>query len=168
MTATVEIAPAAPSAAELGPVRPSERIAEMDILRGFALLGILVVNLITFYTPLALLGSAAVDLYPGRLDKAALWILRFLVSRQSLAMFSFLFGVGFAIQMDRAAARGAPIAGMYVRRLVTLLALGLAHAVFLWDGDILTVYAGLIGRLEPAAVFASEDRILMNTDGVDG
>src|SRR5262249_37611120 len=73
MTTTVEIAPEAPSAAELGPVRPSERIAELDILRGFALLGILVVNLFVFYTPLALWRSPAVDLYPGRLDKAVLW-----------------------------------------------------------------------------------------------
>ena len=143
MCTTFEIAPAAPSAAELGPVRPSERIAEMDILRGFALLGILVVNLFVFYTPLALRGSRAVELYPASLDKAVLWIMNFLVSRKFVAMFSFLFGVGFAIQMDRAAARGAPFARMYLRRLVTLLAFGLAHAVFLWDGDILHVYAGI-------------------------
>ena len=69
MTTTVEIAPAAPSAAELGPVRPSERIAEMDILRGFALLGILVINLFTFYTPVSLVVSPAAELYPSRLDK---------------------------------------------------------------------------------------------------
>jgi uncharacterized protein len=143
MTTTVEFAPAAPSAAELGPVRPSERIAEMDTLRGFALLGILVVNLVALYTPLSLRGSRVVDLYPGRLDQAVLWIMDFLVSGKFVAMFSFLFGVGFAIQMDRAAARGAPFAGMYLRRLVTLLAFGLAHAVFLWDGDILHVYAGI-------------------------
>jgi uncharacterized protein len=143
MTMTKEIAPAAPSAAELGPVRPSERIAELDILRGFALLGILLVNLFVFYTPLALLGSRAVELYPGSLDKAVLWIMNFLVSRKFVAMFSFLFGVGFAIQMDRAAARAAPFAGMYLRRMLTLLAFGLAHAVFLWDGDILHVYAGI-------------------------
>jgi uncharacterized protein len=92
---------------------------------------------------LALRGSAAVDLYPERLDKAVLWIMDFLVSRKFVTMFSFLFGVGFAIQMDRAAARGAPFAGIYLRRLVALLAFGLAHAVFLWDGDILHVYAGI-------------------------
>ncbi len=143
MTTTAAIAPAAPSAAELGPVRASERIAEMDILRGFALLGILLVNLFVFYAPLSLRSSSAVDLYPGSLDKAALWILDFLVTRKFIAMFSFLFGVGFAIQLDRAAARGAPFAGMYLRRMVTLLAFGLAHAVFLWDGDILHVYGGL-------------------------
>ena len=73
MTATLEIATAAPSAAELGPVRPSERIAEMDILRGFALLGILVLNLLAFYAPLSLRGSVAVEPFPGRLDKAVLW-----------------------------------------------------------------------------------------------
>jgi hypothetical protein len=76
MTTPVEIAPSAPSATELGPVRPSERIAELDILRGFALLGILVVNLFVFHTPLSLRGSTAVDLYPCRLDKAVRWIIR--------------------------------------------------------------------------------------------
>ncbi len=143
MTTTLEIAPAAPSAAELGPVRPSERIAEMDILRGFALLGILVLNLLAFYAPLSLRGSQAVEFYPGRLDTAVLWLMSFFGSGKFNAMFSFLFGVGFAIQMDRAAARGGTFAGMYLRRLVTLLAFGVAHAVLLWDGDILHVYAGL-------------------------
>jgi uncharacterized protein len=141
MTTTLEIAPATPSAAELGPVRPSERIAEMDILRGFALLGILVLNLLAFYAPLSLRGSVAVEPFPGRLDKAVLWIMAFLGSGKFNAMFTFLFGVGFAIQMDRAAARGAPFAGIYLRRLVTLLAFGLAHSVFLWEGDILHLYA---------------------------
>ncbi len=143
MTTTLEIATAAPSAAELGPVRPSERIAEIDILRGFALLGILLINLLYFDAPLTLRGSTAVDLYPGRLDKAVRWIMDFFVAGKFNALFSFLFGVGFAIQMDRAAARGAPFAGMYLRRLVTLLAFGLAHAVLIWDGDILHVYAGI-------------------------
>ncbi len=143
MTATLEIAPAARSAAELGPVRPSERIAELDILRGFALLGILALNLFALYAPLSLRGSRAVELYPGRLDTAVLWLMAFFGSGKFNAMFTFLFGVGFAIQMDRAAARGAPFAGMYLRRLVTLLAFGLAHAVFLWDGDILHLYAGI-------------------------
>jgi uncharacterized protein len=128
---------------QLGPIRPSERIAEMDILRGFALLGILVINLVAFFTPLALLRHPAVDLYPGRLDKAVLWIVEFLVWRKFVAMFSFLFGVGFAIQMDRAEARGAPFIGMYLRRMLTLLAFGLAHAILIWDGDVLHIYAGV-------------------------
>jgi uncharacterized protein len=143
MTTTLEIAPAAPPAAELGPVRPSERIAELDILRGFALLGIAVLHTNVFSTPLSLRGSRAVDLYPGGLDKAVLWILNVFLAGKFLAIFSFLFGVGFAIQMDRATARGAPFAWIYLRRMVTLLAFGLAHVVFLWNGDILHVYAGL-------------------------
>ncbi len=143
MITTLEIAPSAPSVAELGPVRPSERIAELDILRGFALLGIVVLHTHVFSTPLSLRGSRAVDLYPGGLDTAVLWIQNVFLAGKFLAMFSFLFGVGFAIQMDRATARGAPFAWIYLRRLVTLLAFGLAHVVFLWNGDILHVYAGL-------------------------
>ena len=92
-------------AAELGPVGPSERIAELDILRGFALLGILVVNLFTFHTPLSLWGSRAVELYPAHpLDKAVMLIENFFIVGNFRAVFAFLFGVGFAIQMDRAAA----------------------------------------------------------------
>jgi uncharacterized protein len=143
MTMTLEIARSAPSAAELGPVRPSERIAELDILRGFALLGIVVLHTQVFSTPLSLRGSSAVDLYSGGLNKAVMWILNGFLAGKFLAMFSFLFGVGFAIQMERATARGAPFVWIYVRRTVTLLAFGVVHVVFLWTGDILHVYAGL-------------------------
>jgi uncharacterized protein len=142
-TLDLETTAATPAAAELGPVRPAERIAEMDILRGFALLGICVINLPGFYAPWSLEGSGAVELFPGRLDTAVVWLVNFLGSGKFNSMFSFLFGVGFAIQMDRAAARGAPFAGMYLRRLLTLLAFGLAHVAFLWDGDVLHLYAAI-------------------------
>jgi uncharacterized protein len=143
MSTAIEIAPAAPSSAKLGPIRPSERIAELDILRGFALLGIVVLHTQVFSTPLSLRGSSAVDLYTGNLNKAVMWIIYTFGAGRFLGIFSFLFGVGFAIQMDRATAREAPFAWMYVRRMVALFAFGVAHVVFLWTGDILHVYAGL-------------------------
>ena len=132
-----------PRTPELGPVKPSERIAEMDILRGFALLGICVINLPGFFTPYSLEASGAVELFPSRVDKVAEWLVNFFGSGKFNSMFSFLFGVGFAIQMDRAQAKQAPFAGMYVRRLLGLFAFGLAHAIFLWDGDVLHIYAAI-------------------------
>ena len=132
-----------PRVPELGPMKPSERIAEMDVLRGLALLGICVINLPGFFTPYALESSGAVELFPSRVDKAAEWLVNFFGSGKFNSMFSFLFGVGFAIQMDRAQAKNAPFAGMYFRRLLGLFAFGLAHAIFLWDGDVLHVYAAL-------------------------
>jgi uncharacterized protein len=143
MTTAIEIAPAVPSASGIGPVRPSERIAEMDFLRGFALLGIALLHTQVFSTPWSLRGSTAVELYPGGLDKAVVWIMSVFGAGKFLAIFSFLFGVGFAIQMDRATGRGAPFAWIYFRRMLALFAFGVAHVVFLWTGDILHVYAGL-------------------------
>ena len=57
MTTTLDIAPSARSAAEIGPVRPSERIAELDILRGFALLGIAVLHTQCFLHPVLAAGE---------------------------------------------------------------------------------------------------------------
>ena len=145
MASTLETTTATPtpSPGDLGPVRPAERIVELDILRGFALLGICVINLPAFFAPWSLEESGAVELFPGRLDQAAQWLVDFLGSGKFNSMFSFLFGVGFAIQMERAAARGAPFAAMYLRRLLALLGFGLAHVALLWDGDVLHAYAAL-------------------------
>jgi uncharacterized protein len=64
-----------------------------------------------------------------------------LVYGKFYSLFSLLFGIGVAVQMERAAARGAAFAPRFRRRLTVLLAIGLLHALFLWSGDILTVYA---------------------------
>ena len=143
MTTTLEIARSAPSAAELGPVRPSERIAEIDILRGFALLGILLINLLYFDAPLSLRGSPAVELYPGRLDKAVRWIMDFFVAGKFNALILIPLrrrlrdpdgpgrGQGGAVRWD------VPETPGHAARLRPV------HAVFIWDGDILHLYAGI-------------------------
>ncbi len=129
--------------ADLGPVRPSERIVEMDFLRGFALLGICVINLPTFFTPGSLESSGAFDLFPSVKDSVARWLVDFFGSGKFNSMFSFLFGVGFAIQMDRATVKNSPFAGMYLRRLLALFAFGMAHYLLLWWGDVLHIYAAI-------------------------
>ena len=118
----------------LEPTSPDERIPALDIIRGFALLGVLLA-----YT-LWNLGTPPKATY-GRMDRLLDTALAALIDTKSYTTFAFLFGVGFAIQLTRARARGASIVPMYCRRLVALLAIGLVHALLLRNGDILVPYA---------------------------
>ena len=129
-----------PHETPIGPVRPEERIPILDILRGFALLGIAILNLGGFKAPGAA-WSLQAERFPGALDRVVDWAIEAFGSGKFNATFSFLFGVGLTIQMARAEAKGAPFVGPYLRRLAVLLALGLAHSIFLWDGDVLQIYA---------------------------
>ncbi len=129
-----------PSSPTLRPTQPEERIATLDILRGFALLGICVINLPGFYMPWFFY-SAGEELYPRPIDWLATWMVDFVGSGKFNSLFSFLFGVGFAIQMDRAEAKGLPFAGTYLRRLAVLFTIGVAHCFLIWNGDVLHIYA---------------------------
>ncbi len=124
----------------LAPVSATERIASLDVLRGFALLGILISNLLHFSQPVELMGfRGGWWLGPG--DRVADWISIFLVEGKFCPLFSFLFGLGFSIQMDRASSRGMDFRATYRRRLFILMGFGLAHGIFLWEGDVLMAYA---------------------------
>lgn len=121
------------------PVANTERIVSLDILRGVALGGVLLVNLLTvFRAPLSahILGPDE-PLGPG--GALLLGLLRALIEFKAFTLFSFLFGVGVAIQADRAGERQPN--GFLLRRFGTLLAIGLIHLVLVWNGDILTLYA---------------------------
>ena len=125
------------------PVRPvgaNERIEILDILRGFALLGILTVNMTAFSWPYEYMHWQR-EYWDSRVDAVVDWLVRFLAEGKFYPLFSFLFGLGAAIQMERSDCRGAPFIGRYCRRLFVLLAIGIAHALFIWDGDILVSYA---------------------------
>lgn len=122
-----------------GPTTASERIQALDVLRGFALFGILLVNMGFFmhpvyYTMIALPESSA-------LDRAVTWFIRFAAEGKFFPLFSFLFGLGFTLIMTRAQARGVRFVPLQMRRLLVLLVFGLAHALLIWVGDILTYYA---------------------------
>lgn len=128
---------------QLTPVAAPERIAEMDVLRGFALLGILLMNAEFFFRPLQgiLLG---LDRSLAGVDAAAAWLVMTFVQGKFYTLFSMLFGMGFAIQLERAERREAKFGGVYRRRLLALLAIGLVHGLLIWAGDILVPYA-LVG-----------------------
>lgn len=124
------------------PVQQSERIPILDILRGFALLGILFVNMKIFSHPLQ---TVLFPVDPAMLwfDRSADWLIRFLAEGKFYAMFSMLFGLGFTLQMERIEARGGRFAPLYMRRLLILLGIGIVHAFLIWMGDILILYAVL-------------------------
>src|SRR5438270_2560718 len=122
------------AALPLQPVQAGERIPALDVLRGFALFGVLVAY------ALWSLGSPPEDTY-GQTDRILNWVLTALVDTKAYTLFAFLFGLGFSIQLIRARARGISIVPIYCRRLLALLLIGLAHALLLRNGDILVPYA---------------------------
>jgi len=124
----------------VGPVSLSERIVFIDILRGMALFGILAANMRAFFAPLDCYGNIRI-LFHGRADVLAQFFIDALIQGKFLSIFSFLFGMGFAMQMSRAEARGARFMGFYPRRLIALALFGLIHGLLIWAGDILLTYA---------------------------
>lgn len=140
MAGSVDAAPVPPSGGAR-PVQRAERIDTLDALRGFALFGIFVVNLsaFTLYDFIAPVQRAALPL--AEYDRAARFVIELFFHGKFYALFSLLFGIGFAIQLERAEARGGGDLGRYCRRLAVLLLIGLVHLIVLWPGDILTLYA---------------------------
>jgi len=114
------------------------RLPVVDALRGFALFGILVVNLQYFAFPL---GADLAQFDKTPLDAAATWLTRALFESKFYVLFSFLFGYGFHIQLERDASAPARQRARYWRRILGLFVLGALHGVFLFAGDILVSYA---------------------------
>jgi uncharacterized protein len=124
----------------VGPVNLSERILFIDILRGMALFGILAANMRAFFAPLDAYGTIGV-LFHSRADILAQAFVDTFIQGKFISIFSFLFGMGFAIQLSRAEARGVRFLGFYPRRLLALALFGLIHGILIWAGDILLTYA---------------------------
>ena len=125
--------------ASLAPVADSARIGVMDILRGFALVGILLMNIEWFNRSGTDIRTFDTSL--TGLDHAVGWLVRAFVEGKFYKLFALLFGMGFAVMLLRAKEVGRPFWAWFVRRMLVLLLIGLVHNVFLWDGDILHDYA---------------------------
>jgi uncharacterized protein len=123
----------------IGPVPGSERITVIDTLRGAALFGILVANMRGFNAPLQAYFQPQL-MWTWMPDRLAQAFVDWMVQGKFITIFAALFGVGFAIQLERATARGQSM-WFYARRLGALFIIGLAHSFLLWWGDILTNYA---------------------------
>ncbi|WP_433555800.1 DUF418 domain-containing protein [Pseudonocardia xinjiangensis] len=111
------------------------RIAALDVIRGFALCGIVLVNV----RPIAAMGGFLPPA-PAGADDGFAW-LGLLTELRFFPIFALLFGIGFQLLLRSASNRAARPRLLLLRRLLALLVVGLAHHVLLWQGDILTVYA---------------------------
>lgn len=120
---------------------PEERHEVIDALRGFALAGVFLTNLAVLSLFKMLPADERAALPTAAFDTLVMQALEVLVNDKFITLFSLLFGLGFALQLKRAEARGTGGLARYVRRLVVLLGIGAVHAYLVWWGDILLIYA---------------------------
>ena len=126
-----------------GPVTGADRFVSIDMLRGVAILGILVMNIyafampfVAYMNPLAMGGTEPHNL-------GTWFFTHFFFDQKFLSIFAMLFGAGLVLMTERAEARGAKPARSYYRRQFWLLVIGAVHAYLIWFGDILFSYAAI-------------------------
>ncbi len=148
MTAALPVSQAAADE-RVGPVSQRERVASLDVIRGAALFGVLIMNILHgFRLPYSYAPGVAQELDVG-FDHVLGNVLAVLMADKAMTLFSVLFGAGLVLFHERASRRGPGAMKWLVRRLLVLLALGVLHSVFIWGGDILAPYAvmGLVALL---------------------
>ena len=123
-----------------------QRHALIDALRGFALAGVALVNLRSLSLYALMPEEARAQLATAGFDAMAAQWMAVLVDTKFITLFSFLFGLGFALQVDRVDGSSDHVRRTYVRRMLGLALIGMVHGYFVWWGDILLTYAvvGLI------------------------
>lgn len=142
----------------------AERLPVLDILRGFALMGILIMNMPGFSTSFFVEADGS-HLWKQPYDQLAEQVREALFSGKFNSMFSLLFGIGFTIQFTRMQERDPEGAtGMYLRRLVALLFFGVVHAFVFWPGDVLHTYA-LLGIVLVLGLRRASDRVIIGLIG---
>ena len=137
----------------------TDRLDALDVLRGFALIGICIANVEFFNRPVVESGQGIPAGLHG-LDWLVAFLVAYLVSGKFWTIFSLLFGMGFALMLERARVAGRSFAPTYGRRVGVLLAIGLLHHTLLWSGDILISYAAgalalMLALLAPARVLVT-------------
>jgi uncharacterized protein len=135
----------APSA-KLKPVTVSERIQALDVVRGFALIGIFFMNIEYFNRSFLDFGTGIPAGVQG-IDWLATYFVNYFVAGKFWTIFSLLFGMGFAVMLSRAEETDRPFIKPYIRRIIALAIFGFLHNVMLWYGDILLSYAFTAGGL---------------------
>jgi uncharacterized protein len=150
---------------QFAPVSQSERISSVDVIRGIAVLGILLMNIIGFAFHVAVYADPTVA---GGADGVNWWVYAFnavLVDGKMRGIFSIVFGAGVVILTTRAVARGAAAdaADVYYRRTIWLMLFGVVHAYLLWWGEILYPYAVIGLLLYPMRRLSPRGLVIMGT-----
>jgi uncharacterized protein len=141
------------------PVPVYERYTALDLLRGFALFAVLLVNLLYFFRVSLFQYMLVFHTHPGWANHAVDLLVAELLEFKAFDLFSLTFGIGVAVQAERAKLRGVGVEVFLMRRFLILLAFGACHMLLVSNVDILCLYAvcGLVTiallRL-PAAVLA--------------
>lgn len=118
---------------------PKHRITVIDALRGFALLGVILMHMMQHYGIFSFSGMPGEALFP-KLDAAVRWLSQHVIMGKFINIFAFLFGMSFFIQMDSAAKKGIDFRKRFLWRMVILFVIGLIGNCF-YTGDILSIYA---------------------------
>jgi uncharacterized protein len=128
------------------PIATAERLPVVDVLRGFALFGILLVNMPAFAWPVRVIITQVTEWnhFP---DNLAYSFITLFGESKFFSIFSLLFGFSLYMMMERIEKHGGRFVPLYLRRLLVLLLIGLVHILGFWVGDILMPYAILGGLL---------------------
>ncbi len=142
------------------PDQLSERAGILDVLRGFAILGIFIANSAGFSGYAFMDPGQRESLFTYEIDKWVNFLSIALVGGKFYSLFSLLFGIGFSIILIRNQQKGINPLRIFYRRLLVLMLFGVVHAILLWEGDILVLYA-LLGLLLPLFRKASNQSLLI-------
>jgi uncharacterized protein len=132
---------AAAGATGAAPVSAADRLQSLDVLRGVAVLGILVMNIYAFAMPFAAYSNPLVMGGRDWYNLGTWFTTHVLFDQKFMSIFAMLFGAGIVLMMNRLEARGASFGPIFFRRQFWLLIIGALHAYLLWFGDILFFYA---------------------------
>lgn len=124
------------------PVQTTERVVLLDVIRGFALGGVFFSNIFLWFNGRFLLPPTFWQSYKDEgVNAAVMWVFRYLVFGRFITIFSFLFGLGIAMQFLRAERRDDSANWRYTRRALVMILFGVLHLSLIWYGDILHIYA---------------------------
>jgi len=152
------------------PTGVNERVISIDVMRGFALLGIFVVNMLFFHTPYIYVNPYT--WYQNPSDYETFKMIDIFVQGSVYPLFSMLFGYGLAMQFMKSEANGSTFSKFAVRRLTVLLLIGCIHAFLIWAGDILITYALagfvllLMIKLKPVWLFVISVALFLIPNGL--
>ncbi len=148
------------SETSIQPTANSGRILQLDIFRGFAIFGIFMVNILVMNVSFVYRGEWLAET-ASTFNNIIDWCLQFFFFSKFFPIFSFLFGIGVALQIRSLKSKRIPSSAFLIRRFTALLVFGMCHILFIWSGDILHLYA-LFGfllifmyRMPPVVIFLS-------------